>query len=349
MRIVTFDIETETIPKLVSNINIIFCVAIKVNDEETKCYTYKPISNSDGSLDQVLDILNSADLLVGHNICKFDIPVIEKLLGKLKPKIVDTLIDTKIMYPKDILEKIDYSIADYPKKLIASYSLKAFGYRLGLNKIDYEDFTELNEDMVTYCKRDVDVTYKLYKALIRDKNYPSAKIRELEYKVASIIYDQQEYGFYFDIDSASSLATKLRFKQMNLEHKLQEIFPPKFEPDGNPTTPSKPMNRKVIVRVYPKHYNITDYFQPLQIDKKGYWKFPKKSVKWLDYPYRVIISRVEGEAQKIKLTKFNPGSRQQIASRLMSTYGWKPSIYTDKGNIKIDEAVLTGDIDDEEL
>src|SRR5574343_81729 len=42
---------------------------------------------------------------------------------------------------------------------------------------------------------------------------------------------------------------------------------------------------------------------------------------------------------KTKIIPFNPGSRQQIAERLMEL-GWKPVEYTDKDNVIIDEDVL---------
>ena len=42
---------------------------------------------------------------------------------------------------------------------------------------------------------------------------------------------------------------------------------------------------------------------------------------------------------KQKVIPFNPGSRQQIADRLMAK-GWNPTKHTEKGNIIVDEAVL---------
>jgi len=43
---------------------------------------------------------------------------------------------------------------------------------------------------------------------------------------------------------------------------------------------------------------------------------------------------------KTKLVPFNPGSRQQIADRLSSKYGWKPKELTPSGQPKIDETIL---------
>lgn len=47
-----------------------------------------------------------------------------------------------------------------------------------------------------------------------------------------------------------------------------------------------------------------------------------------------------GKRLKDKIEIFNPGSRQQIASRLYDKYGWEAPL-TDKGNPKVDEAVLS--------
>ena len=46
-----------------------------------------------------------------------------------------------------------------------------------------------------------------------------------------------------------------------------------------------------------------------------------------------------GKRLKDKVEIFNPGSRQQIASRLFDKYGWEAPL-TDKGNPKVDESVL---------
>jgi DNA polymerase I len=53
------------------------------------------------------------------------------------------------------------------------------------------------------------------------------------------------------------------------------------------------------------------------------------------------ISEKTGKRLKDDVEVFNPGSRQQIAKRLMEL-GWKPTKYTEKGQVIIDESVLAG-------
>ncbi len=58
----------------------------------------------------------------------------------------------------------------------------------------------------------------------------------------------------------------------------------------------------------------------------------------------IITQRVSdktGKQLKDDVEVFNPGSRQQIAKRLMSK-GWKPTKHTDKGAVIVDESVLDG-------
>ena len=51
------------------------------------------------------------------------------------------------------------------------------------------------------------------------------------------------------------------------------------------------------------------------------------------------ISEKTGKRLKDKVEVFNPGSRKQIAERLMAL-GWKPNKHTEKGTVVIDESVL---------
>lgn len=53
------------------------------------------------------------------------------------------------------------------------------------------------------------------------------------------------------------------------------------------------------------------------------------------------ISEKTGKKLQDSVEMFNPGSRQQIAKRLMGL-GWKPTKHTEKGAVIVDEAVLAG-------
>jgi DNA polymerase I len=59
----------------------------------------------------------------------------------------------------------------------------------------------------------------------------------------------------------------------------------------------------------------------------------------------LVIERVSektGKALKPKIIEFNPSSRQQIAERLITKYGWKPKEFTPKGQPVVNEDTLRG-------
>ena len=315
MRVV-FDIETSPLVDLVKNIEHIWCIALKIDNNPTKIYTCEKVDNSDGLLDEAKAILDSADVIIGHNICKFDIPIIERLIDKIRAKsLVDTLIDAKLTIPKDVLFEFDKSRGVIPASLYGSYSLKSFGFRLGLVKLDYDDFANgLNQEMMTYCKRDVDVTYKLYNELIRKERKESAR---------------------------------LQMHSIGLEQKLRRQFPPMLVADSDVVIPKRSNVKKLVLDSTKPLGLFTPKYQ-LPIGKNG--RFVKYKGILRDKPFRTIdIITTEGCAyQKLKLQVFNPSSRQQIADRLMRVYGWKPTVYTEKGNIVINYETLDSNFTDDD-
>ena len=131
-----FDLETNG---LYNDVNEIYCLVIHdIKGELTT--TYGPDSIAAG-----LEHLAKADILIGHNIIFYDIPVIRKLYPFYTFKaaqLIDTLVCTRLIWPKELLLDEDND-ADYdiPPRLRGSASLKAWGYRLLDNKIDFKDFS----------------------------------------------------------------------------------------------------------------------------------------------------------------------------------------------------------------
>ena len=168
--------------------------------------------------------LEEADLIVGHNIIKFDIPVLEKLYSAtFKGKIFDTLVGTRLLF-SDIKDK-DFSIKNFPKDCIGKHSLKAWGNRIGEYKEQIDtDWQTFTPEMLEYCKQDTEVTYKLYK-VIEEKGY-SQEAMDLEHEVASLIFKQEQHGFTFDTKKAQALSVKLKARLAELSEELQGVFKP---------------------------------------------------------------------------------------------------------------------------
>lgn len=168
-------------------------------------------------------------VIVGHNIIKFDIPALKVLtqchLEKdPREQVIDTLVLARLIYP-EMLER-DSKRKDFPKKLLGSHSLKAWGYRLGELKGTYgeqeEAWKEFNEDMLVYCKQDVKVTSMLFDKLI-SKKFP-IKAVELEHNIAWLMAKQERNGFCFDKDTAVELYSNLSARRQVLVGSLVKTF-----------------------------------------------------------------------------------------------------------------------------
>ena len=87
-----FDLETDGFYEDAKNI---WClVAI---DENNKVYSYGP-----DEIDEGIELLKSADKIIGHNIIGFELPIIKKLKNVdlyMHTKIVDTLVISRLLNP----------------------------------------------------------------------------------------------------------------------------------------------------------------------------------------------------------------------------------------------------------
>ena len=169
---IVFDLETNG---LLNDATRIHCVALywgeddrmeTFNDEK---YTASPKDlpmGSNYSITTALSYLEVADVLVGHNIIGFDIPIIKRLYPWFDPSgiIVDTLLLSRLYHPNllDIDKKHNWK--HMPLQLYGRHSLEAYGYRLGEYKGNFAkttDWKEWSQEMQEYCAQDVAVTTKL--------------------------------------------------------------------------------------------------------------------------------------------------------------------------------------------
>jgi DNA polymerase I-like protein with 3'-5' exonuclease and polymerase domains len=212
-----FDIETNG---LYDKASTTFCVVLHdINKQQT--FTYGP-----DCIATALEHLATADVLIGHNVIFYDLPVLEKLYSfKTTACVIDTLICTRLIWPKEILEELDNEqYPQVPEKNRGSASLKAWGYRLADHKIEFKDFSGYSQEMLEYCTQDVMVTYKLWQHIVK-QNYAESALK-LEHDFALAINRQIRAGFPFDVDKCLDLVDDLRAKQAELEVHLKELFPP---------------------------------------------------------------------------------------------------------------------------
>ena len=117
-----FDIETNG---LLPNMDTVHCLVIK--DLETK----ELLSFQPKEVEKGLQLLSEADLLIGHNILKFDIPAIKHVYPKWETKadLKDTLVISRLIWAdiKDLDFKNFHSNKKFPPKMIGKHSLESWG------------------------------------------------------------------------------------------------------------------------------------------------------------------------------------------------------------------------------
>ena len=88
-----------------------------------------------------MQLLGEAELIIGHNIIKYDIPVLQKLYGfYTEAKIFDTIVAARLMYP-DIMDR-DFRKPEFPKK---PHITIENNFDRSLNNISKELISKLNK------------------------------------------------------------------------------------------------------------------------------------------------------------------------------------------------------------
>ena len=165
-----FDLEANG---LLNNASRIHCIALywceekrtEAFNDEKYCKDPKELPMAGSySITTALSYLECADIIVGHNIINYDIPLIKRFYPwfNLRGTVIDTLILSRLYHPN--LFDIDKNSEKIPSKLYGSHGLEAYGYRLGEYKGDFgkdTDWKEWSQEMQDYCLQDVVVTKKL--------------------------------------------------------------------------------------------------------------------------------------------------------------------------------------------
>lgn len=286
-----FDIETDG---LLDDVTKVHCLVIK----DTEAGWVDIYAEGHGAIADGLTQLMEADCISGHNVIKFDIPVIQKLYPWFtvdKSKVFDTLVATRLIWAniKDT-DNVLLKREQLPGKLFGSHSLEAWGYRLGNYKGDFKGpWDTFTQEMLDYCVQDVEVTASLF-AKIQAEDY-SKQALDLEHQVAWLMAKQERNGFHFDIKKAADLLAKLAKRRAECEQEL------------------------------------TSFFGNWEVELPEFT--PKVNNKKLGYTKGVPV-------KKTKTVVFNPSSRDHIADRLITLYGWKPTEFTEGGKPQVDEVVL---------
>ena len=193
-----FDIETNGLKP-----SIIWCICAM---KDGKMYTLEMPDKQAWEC-----LMEGVTEVIGHNIIRYDIPVVERLLDvSIECKIIDTLVMSRLYNPQ----------------LEGGHSLAAWGERLKFPKGEYYDWTALTPDMVEYCKQDVRVTECLYKRLLQELAPFGDDSIDLEHQVQVGISQQIDNGWLLDQRKAFDLVAELTEKKNDLEADVHARFRP---------------------------------------------------------------------------------------------------------------------------
>lgn len=220
MKQIIFDIETNG---FYQDVDRIHCIALKIiGDKDVQLFDPNHISDA-------LNILQSADELIGHNIIQYDIPVIQKLYPNIK--LTDNVIDT-----------LNLSMICFPEYPSNQHSLEAWGNRLGFEKFNPmtgKEYTEeewkerkkiknnvwdkYTDEMGAYCKQDVRVTELVLWQCNIDNIDPYTL--ELDRKFAQIISKQIITGHLIDKPKLLELVDQITKDEENAAKELVQHLP----------------------------------------------------------------------------------------------------------------------------
>ena len=234
----------------------------------------------------------SQPLLIGHNIVRYDIPAVERLLGiKIKSRIVDTL-----------------ALSWYLEPNRPRHNLEGWGVELGIPKPPIQDWDGLPvEDYIHRCEEDVKINTLLWekfqKHLLQiygdEKSYTRlTSYLAFKMKCAAL---QEKSGWLLDVDKTTELRDKLSKIFEDKVEELKKIMPPV------PVT---------AMRIKPKDLYRKDGTRSVA----GARWFNLLKRHGLPENHKEPVKEVTGHAPP------NPGSPVQIKNWLFSL-GWEPDTF----------------------
>ena len=298
---VVFDIETTI------NADKIWCIVCK---HDKTYYQFTEGKN----LHRFEEFANRTKEFIGHNIIGFDIPVVNKSFGKnlfKDCKITDTLVLSRLLNP----------VID------GGHSLKNWGEKLGHSKIDFEQFDFLSDDMLKYCRNDVELTERLYKFLmVKVKDFGESI--DLEHKVSKIIQTQHEKGFKLDIINAYGLQAKFQEDMNDLTKQVRKSFPPlKIEEEFIPKANNKArgyVKGVPFTKVKYKEFNLGSRQQIAERLVMLGWKPKKKTEKGHIIVDEKVLSEIKNIPEAKLINKF-----LMLQKRIAQVSSWIEAVRED--------------------
>jgi DNA polymerase-1 len=248
-----------------------------------------------------------ADLLVGHNILGFDIPVFEKLFGGWKPNKKTRLEDTQILS----------QVLNYKRFGSRGHSLEVWGDHLKFPKVVHEDWSQYSEEMKNRCLTDVELNTKVWDILKKEAQENVAKKEYIRTYIsaekAATVWNAQSslHGWPFDLKSAIPLLAKMK-EEMDAAH----------------TALSHKLGSKTVA--VDKKLGIVEVKSPAWT-KKG--EYATRTCEWFNVPAYTgsegFQRMIEGDYCRVLFEPLDLDSVQDVKVFLFRN-GWEPTEWNTK-------------------
>jgi hypothetical protein len=271
------------------------CEGNGLNPDKFWCLSMRNANNeikSTTSYKTMRKFLTTTDVLIGHNITRWDIPNLERVLDiKINAKLVDTLAISWYLYPSRVM-----------------HGLESWGVDLGVAKPAITDWDNLTiKEYVHRCEEDVQINGllwdKMWKHLMLLYGSEEEVWRLLDYLSfkMSVAREQEEVKWKLDVDRAQ---------------KLLESFSKEISEKTEGLALAMPKVPQMASKSFPKK------FYKLNGDVSA------QGQKWLDLckEQGLPLTNTEDIEYCKSLKEPNPGSHQQIKSWLYDL-GWEPETF----------------------
>ena len=281
MKLCVFDIEGDSLDP-----TIIHCMSAGIYSGGE--WRIKSTTN----YEDMRKFFSSCDTLVGHNIARWDIPVIERLLDiKVTAKIVDTLAISWYLYPNRNRHGLEY-----------------WGEDFGIPKPKIEDWENLSiEEYIHRCEEDVKINCALWDKQFKDLDnlYVTEDkvwrfLSYLEFKM-DCAREAESSGWLLDTERCSRVLKELEDEKQSKMDELSSVMP---------------QVRKVGKMKYPKN----PYKKDGTLSSTGRRWFELLHNEGLPEDHREPLDYTRGYEEP------NPASTAQVKDWLFSL-GWKPETF----------------------
>lgn len=256
----------------------------------------------------MLNFLDSVDVLIMHNGVGYDWPLLEKLYGyKYKGKKVDTLLMSRLLNPKRILPP------NCPNKKAGPHSVEAWGYRVGRGKPEHEDWSKYSDEMLHRCSEDVEIQHLIFNKLKEEysgKNWKNAF--KLTFKLFEYLQKQEQYGWLVNQEHMHKSIHILTHWINRIDRVLEHHLPCVIEVEETKEQGEYKFIKKPFLKSGEYSKSVKDWYENTGLD--------------------ATAVRVSGPFTRIGIRKVNLNSNEETKEFLLNS-GWEPLEwnYNDEG------------------